>query len=240
MSKRRRPKSVNGNRQSNLEPRHAGRHGQQSATSPQGPNESVIAQGPLAVTQSTAPVNAGEQGHAEASSLPSAAVTDVPSESEQHLTRSGDSPSGGVGEVHADSLILNPRGKRDLMCIQKLLESPNFQLPSQFYTETPKRLLYMAHGITNCANPPTDKNGNPSGWSQSAQLRAAAILERMDRSNKQTLVSAERLRQRRHKKPGLHLHQHEAAKVIIVLPHNGRDDPSGTVAGTVVNRANHG
>lgn len=237
MTKRRRPKSVNGDRQSNREATAAGRNGQQSTT-PQGPTETVVIQGP---SQGVAPVDADDQGHVTPSSLPSAAVigsTSEPTSEQQNLTSSGESRNGGAGAVRTqpqtpawEDVLENPRGKRGLMFIQKLIESPTFQLPSHFYTETPKRLLFIAHGITTCSNPPTDKSGNVVGWSQSAQLRAAAILERMDRSNKQALISCEKLRQGRRKKPGLHLHQHqhEGAKVMIVLPHNGRDAPGDNV-----------
>lgn len=249
MTKRRRPKSVNGDRQSNREPRPAGRNGQQSQT-PQGPIETVVVQGPTAMP---APVDADEPGRANSSSLPSAAVIGSASEPErtseqQVTTSSGESWNGGAGAVRTqpqtpawEEVLENPRGKRGLMFIQKLIESPTFQLPSHFYTDTPKRLLFIAHGITTCPNPPTDKSGNVVGWSQSAQLRAAAILERMDRSNKQALISCEKLRQGRRKKPGLHLHQHqhEGAKVMIVLPHNGRDAPGDNVIEGSCVRSDH-
>jgi len=187
MSKRRRPKSASGDRQANLEPRPAGRNGQQSQT-PQGPNESVIAQGPLAVTQSTAPVDAGEQGHAEASSLPSATVAGTEREEQQFTQASRGLRTGGTGVVaQAPTHIM---GIRNLRMAKRLAGRSDWQMPAGCEESLPMQAFLIARNLK-------EEGGAivPADYSPRVRLQAVRTLVRMEDANRRKLAAVVRLSQ---------------------------------------------
>lgn len=215
MSKRRRPKSVNGDRQSNREATAAGRNGQQSQT-PQGPIETVVVQGPTAMP---APVDADEPGRANSSSLPSAAVIGSTSEpertSEQNTTSTqatGELRTGGLGAVARTAPTI-VHGIRDLRMIKHLAARPDWQMPAGYEASLPLEAFLIAKNLR--------RDGSKADYSPHMQVEGMQTLMRMEESNRRKITMSVRLRQLDRQKGGdthLHQHLHEGNKCVIVLP----------------------
>lgn len=240
MSKRRRPKSVNGDRQSNREATAAGRNGQQSQT-PQGPIEAVVVQGPL---ERPAPVDADEPGRVMPSSLPSAAVIGSTSEpermSEQQTTTNHTPPSlvpqrGSGVEPRGEPPVLEDliQNANDITLIGKMLSDPEWEIDPRIIRALPNFLtmVMLDQQEKTVRRPIHNADGKvvdyewvirKGGWSETARIRAANQLVGLKERKRHNLYRGARLKQMHDGigVPGINFNQQN---LVFYVPDDGRN-----------------
>lgn len=128
-------------------------------------------------------------------------------------------PTGGDKIAHSEAD--DEEIGQDVQIIQHLLERKDWQIPDEAYELIPKKMTLVAINKKREAGHVVDAE-----HSADTCIRAAGLLARLSRENRQRLISAARLVQiNQGKQADQHTHIHRD-NVLIVIPHNDRDDLS--------------
>ncbi len=114
----------------------------------------------------------------------------------------------------------------DLKIVDQVIRSKDWAIPEIAFDHIPRRMTLIALNKVQDGQGLVDAN-----YDQDLTVRAANLLTRMNRENRHKLIGAARLRQIHDgKQAEQHTHLHQD-NVLIVLPHNSRDQLAISKAG---------